>query len=46
MMNLDHICSKLGDSRSARKWYEEIIQVDPTGEDAQQAKDALAKLKK
>jgi Flp pilus assembly protein TadD len=46
MMNLGHICSKLGDSRNARKWYEEIIQVDPTGEDAQQAKDALAKLKK
>ncbi len=46
MMNLGQICSKLGDNRGARKWYEEVIKVDPTSEYAQQAKDALAKLKK
>jgi len=45
MANLGHICSKMGDNRSAQKWYEEVIKTDPDGETAQQAKDALKKLK-
>jgi tetratricopeptide (TPR) repeat protein len=46
MMNLGHICTKLGDNRSAQKWYEKVIKVDPNGEYAQQAKEAISKLKK
>jgi tetratricopeptide (TPR) repeat protein len=46
LMNLGQICSKLGDNRAARRWYQEVLKVDPEGEYAQQAKDALAKLKK
>ena len=30
----------------ARKYYEEVVKVDPNGEYAQDAKDALRKLKK
>jgi tetratricopeptide (TPR) repeat protein len=45
MANLGHICSKMGDDRGAQKWYEEVIKTDPDGETAQQAKDALKKLK-
>jgi tetratricopeptide (TPR) repeat protein len=46
LMNLGRICSKLGDNRAARKWYEEVVKVEPDGEYADQAKDALGKLKK
>jgi tetratricopeptide (TPR) repeat protein len=46
LMNLGQICSKLGDNRAAQKWYQEVLKVDPEGEYVQQAKDALAKLKK
>jgi tetratricopeptide (TPR) repeat protein len=46
LVNLGRICSKLGDNQAARKWYQEVLKVDPEGEDARQAKDALAKLKK
>jgi len=46
LMNLGQISSKLGDKSTARKWYEEVIKADPKGNDADQAKEALAKLKK
>jgi tetratricopeptide (TPR) repeat protein len=46
LMNLGQICSKLGDNRAAQKWYQEVLKVDPEGEYAQQATNALAKLKK
>ena len=46
LMNLGQICSKLGDNRAALKWYQEVLKVDPDGEYARQATDALAKLKK
>ena len=44
MTNLGQICSELGDKRSAQKWYEEILKIDPNGEHAEKAKDALKKL--
>ncbi len=46
LMNLGNVSMKLGDSGSARKYYEEIVNVDPDGEYAQEAKKALRKLKK
>ena len=46
LMNLGQISSKRGDKSAARKWYEEVIKADPKGNDADQAKEALAKLKK
>ena len=46
LMNLGQICSKLGDNRGARRWYQEVLKVDPEGKYAQQATNALAKLKK
>jgi Tfp pilus assembly protein PilF len=45
-MNLGNVSLKVGDSASARKYFEEIIKVDPNGEYASEAKQALAKLKK
>jgi len=46
LMNLGRISLKLGDNRSARKWYEEVIKREPKGEFAEQARNALGKLKK
>ena len=46
LMNLGKVCLKLGDAESARKHFEEIVKADPNGEYAQEAKDALQKLKK
>jgi tetratricopeptide (TPR) repeat protein len=46
LMNLGNVSMKLGDPGSARKYYEEVVEVDPDGEYAQDAKDALRKLKK
>ena len=46
LMNLGNVSLKVGDSASARKYFEEIIKVDPNGEYASEAKQALAKLKK
>ena len=45
-MNLGNVSLKVGDSASARKYYEEVVKVDPNGEYAQDAKDALRRLKK
>jgi tetratricopeptide (TPR) repeat protein len=38
LMNLGRICSKLGDNQAARKWYDEVVKVEPDGEYAEQAK--------
>jgi tetratricopeptide (TPR) repeat protein len=46
LMNLGNVSMKLGDPGSARKYYEEVVEVDPDGEYVQDAKDALRKLKK
>jgi tetratricopeptide (TPR) repeat protein len=46
LMNLGSVSMKLGDPGSARKYYEEVVEVDPDGEYAQDARDALRKLKK
>ena len=46
LMNLGNVSLKVADTASARKYYEEVIKVDPNGEYAQDAKDALRKLKK
>lgn len=44
--NLGYVSEKLRDQRAARKWYEETLKIEPDGEHAQKAKQALAKLKK
>jgi tetratricopeptide (TPR) repeat protein len=46
MYNLGCVSDKLGDKNAARKWYEETLKAEPNGEHAQQAKQALTKLKK
>ncbi len=46
LMNLGNVSVKLGDTGSARKYYEAVVEVDPDGEYAQDAKEALRKLKK
>jgi len=46
MTNLGYICSKMGDRAGARKWYQAVIKVEPNGEEAERAREALAKLKK
>jgi tetratricopeptide (TPR) repeat protein len=46
LMNLGRICSQLGDNPAARKWYEEVVKVEPNGEYAEQAKEKLGELKK
>jgi tetratricopeptide (TPR) repeat protein len=46
LMNLGQIALKLHDDRSARKWFEEVIKREPKGEFAEQARNALGKLKK
>jgi Tfp pilus assembly protein PilF len=42
LMNLGNVSLKLGDSASARKYYEEIVKVDPNGEYAQDARGRVA----
>jgi tetratricopeptide (TPR) repeat protein len=44
--NLGYVSEKLRDQTAARRWYEETLKIDPGGEHAQNAKQALAKLKK
>jgi predicted TPR repeat methyltransferase len=44
--NLGYVSEKLHDQAAARRWYEETLKIEPDGEHAQQAKQALAKLKK
>ncbi len=44
--NLGYVSEKMGDKSAAKKWYEESLKIEPDGEHAQKAKQALAKLKK
>ena len=44
--NLGYVSEKIGDKSGAKKWYEESLKVEPEGEHAEKAKQALAKLKK
>ena len=46
LINLGHISSDLNDDAAARKYFEEALKVEPKGEHADEAKDALAELKK
>ena len=44
--NTGNVCAKLADAPSARKWYQQVIDVDPKGEYAEEAKEGLRDLKK
>jgi tetratricopeptide (TPR) repeat protein len=46
LMNLGKVSLKLGDRAGAQKYYHEVVKVDPNGEYAEGAKEALKKLKK
>lgn len=46
LVNLGRVASDMGDDAAAKKCYEEAIKADPKGENAQEAKEALAELKK
>ncbi len=46
LVNLGRVASDMGDDAAAKKYYEEAVKADPNGENAQEAKDALAELKK
>jgi tetratricopeptide (TPR) repeat protein len=46
LVNLGRVASDMGDDAVAKKYYEEALKLDPDGENAQEAKDALAELKK
>ena len=46
LLNLGNISVKMKDFASARKYFEEALKLDPNGEYAQEAKEALRKLNK
>jgi len=46
LVNLGRVSSDMGDDANAKKYYEEAVKAEPNGENAQEAKDALAELKK
>jgi tetratricopeptide (TPR) repeat protein len=46
MYNLGYTSEKLGDKNAARKWCEETLKANPEDDEAEKAKQALAKLKK
>jgi tetratricopeptide (TPR) repeat protein len=46
LINLGNVSVKMKDPTSARKYFEEALKLDPNGEYAQEAKEALRKLKK
>jgi tetratricopeptide (TPR) repeat protein len=46
LMNLGNISLQLEDTAGARKFFEEALKLEPNGEYAQDAKQALGKLKK
>jgi tetratricopeptide (TPR) repeat protein len=46
LYNLGYVSEKLGDKKSAQKWYEESLKTEAGEEYTQKAKQALAKLKK
>jgi Tfp pilus assembly protein PilF len=45
-MNLGNISVQAKDNDAARKYFEEALKLEPNGEYAPEAKQALAKLKK
>jgi hypothetical protein len=46
LIGLGQISAEMKDFASARKYYEDALKVEPNGEYAQTAKEALGKLKK
>jgi tetratricopeptide (TPR) repeat protein len=46
LINLGNISVEMKDFASARKYYEEALKLEPNGQYAQEAKEALRKLKK
>ena len=46
LINLGNVSVKMKDFRSARKYFEEALKLDPNSEYAQEAKEALRKLNK
>jgi tetratricopeptide (TPR) repeat protein len=46
LTNLGVVCTQMGDIASARKYYEAVVTLEPTGMYTQEAKDALRELKK
>jgi tetratricopeptide (TPR) repeat protein len=46
LMNLGKVSVEMKDFSSARKYFEEALQLEPTGQYAKEAKEALRKLKK
>src|SRR5437773_9174490 len=46
LMNLGNVSVEMKDFSSARKYYEEALKLEPNGQYAQEAKQALRKLKK
>src|SRR5881296_4688400 len=46
LINLGNVSVKMKDFTSARKYFEEALKLDPNGEYAQEAKEALRKLNK
>jgi tetratricopeptide (TPR) repeat protein len=46
LINLGNVSVKMKDFTSARKYFEEALKLDPKGEYAQEAKEALRKLNK
>jgi tetratricopeptide (TPR) repeat protein len=46
LVNLGQVSSDMNDLDAAKKYYEEAIKVDPKGEQAEEAREALAELKK
>ena len=46
LMNLGRVCANLGDVASAGKYFGQVVTLEPNGKYAQQAKEALRKLKK
>ena len=44
LINLGNVSVKMKDFTSARKYFEEVLKLDPKGEYAQEAKEALRKL--
>jgi tetratricopeptide (TPR) repeat protein len=46
LLNLGNVCLEAKDTASARKYFEEALKLEPNGPLANEAKQALAKLKK
>jgi tetratricopeptide (TPR) repeat protein len=44
LMNLAEACLRLKDKAAARKWFEEVVRLEPNGEYTAPAKEALAKI--